>query len=353
MSNNLQPEMNQNNTTTEKKNLYIENFYETSCISLESPFVVQGNIYDENNNSIVCHGVPVSKDLKNLENLEKVFQNGSYQARPFYEGSLLRIFYFENKWNVATSRKLSAFESKWGSMTSFGELFEEYLKKDYNTTFELFCESLSIEYNYYFLFTSEAVFYIHPSSSSTLRLMYVKDKNGKLVDDDILGVPKFEYFSIQEIKEKFEKNEILGIVLENQNERYCLFSDNYQSKKKIYGNNKFLAARILELSDEEKQKFLEYFPQSAKYFELIHQAKLAFCKNAHRVYVQRYIQKIFVEVDPSLNHFVKSLHANFKENKKPTYYEDVILFFLNKTPESKFSYLRKYLPKNIGGHISN
>lgn len=348
MSNILQPDMNENNVTS---NLSIENFYDVSHISLDSDFVIQGNIYDQNK-SLVCQGVPISKDLKNLENLERTYNSGKYDVRPFYEGSLLRIFYFQDKWNVATSRKLSAFESKWGSVTSFGELFQEYLKKDYNTTFELFCESLSVEYNYYFLFTSEAVFYIHSSSTSTLRLMYIKDKSGNLIFDDILGVPKFEYFTMQEMKEKYEKNEILGIVLENQTERYCLFSENYQSKKKVYGNNKFLAARILELTDEEeKKKFLEYFPQSSKYFDLIHQSKLAFCKNAHRVYVQRYIQKNFVEVDPSLNHFVKSLHLNFKENKKPTYYEDVVLFFLNKSPESKFMYLRKYLPKNIGGHI--
>lgn len=340
------------NSTNESNDvLKIQNFNVVSSISLDTPFLIQGNIYDSNQ-TVVCQGIPICKEVTTYEKLDEIYKSGNnYKVRPFYEGSLLRVFFHRTKWHVATSRKLNAFESKWGSVSSFGELFEEYLKKDYSTTFDLFCETLCPEYNYYFLFTSEAVFYIHPSSTSSLRLLFIKDKSGNLIEDDILGVSKLDYYSLDEIKQKFDKNEILGVILENQNERYCLFSELYDKKKTLYGNNKYLAARLLELSDEEKKEYIQYFPESVKYFELIHQAKIAFCKNVHRVYVQRYIQKNFVEVDPSMNHFLKSLHSSFKENKKPTYYEDVLLHFINKTHESKFLYLRKYLPKNIGGLI--
>lgn len=46
-----------------------------------------------------------------------------------YEGSLIRVFNFDDTWFISTHRKLDAFKSKWSSNTSFGEMFLNGIKK--------------------------------------------------------------------------------------------------------------------------------------------------------------------------------------------------------------------------------
>ncbi len=49
-----------------------------------------------------------------------------------YEGCVLRLFNFQDKWYLTTRRKLNADKSRWASKTSFGELFEEALAWEYH-----------------------------------------------------------------------------------------------------------------------------------------------------------------------------------------------------------------------------
>ena len=55
-----------------------------------------------------------------------------------HEGTLLRFFYFGNKWYISTHRKLNAFQSKWSSNESFGMSFKYALISEFenNETFK-------------------------------------------------------------------------------------------------------------------------------------------------------------------------------------------------------------------------
>lgn len=354
MSNNTSENFDQVNPSNPSNqvnpNLFIQNFYDSKNLELSTPFVVQGNILDENQ-QIICKGLPISKELLSWENIVEKYQEQKYFIRPFYEGSLLRVFHYSDKWNIATSRKLDAFQSKWGSLTSFGELFQNFLKKEYMMSLEDFFNSLKTEFVYYFLFTSESVFYIHPSSSSSLKLFFILNKNGERVTSEKEFVPYIEYLSFDSIHQKYLNNELLGVVLENESERYTLFSQNYEKRKKLYGTKKYLAQRILELleNNAERTEYTQYFPEAKKYFQMVEFELRYFCKKVHKTYMQRYIQKNFVEVEPAVNHFVKLLHANYKESKKVTNYQHVLDTFKSLSVDSKFCYIRQNLPNEIGG----
>lgn len=331
--------------------LFIYNYYDTNNLDIKTPFVIQGNIVNDSE-QIICKGLPISKDLVHWDNLSEKYNEKKYLIRPFYEGSLLRIFNYKENWHIATSRKLDAFQSKWGSYSSFGELFQDFLKKEYMIDLEQFYLTLNKNFVYYFLFTCESVFYIHPSSSSSLKILFVIDKNGeKIVDENEFYIPRIEYSDYETVKQKYFNNELLGVVLENDNERYTLFSSNYETRKKLYGTKKYLAQRILELleNDQEKTEYLKYFPESQKYFKLIESEIRFFCKKVHKTYMQRYISKNFIQVEPSVNHFVKVLHNNFKENKKITSYQVVLDTFNSLGVDSKFTYIRPFMPSSIGG----
>lgn len=378
-----------NNNRNIQNGLYILNYNEVQNLSLETPFVIQGNIYNKNDD-LICKGIPISKELNNLEALDDVYLRGQYKIRPFLEGSLLRFFYYETKWLISTTRKLDAFHSKWGSLSSFGELFTLYLKAEFNVSLDHFFQTLDKNLNYYFLFTSESVFYVHPSTKSLLRLLFVLDKQHNLFEYQtvleegkqfhVLGqptntnmevnelskaplenienkvakplkIPLLEHCSYAEAREAFIRGEYLGLVLENEFERYTLFAANYLIKKKLYGNQRFLGQRILEVIPDEDltQEYAKSFPQAAQYIKIVKNVISKFCKKVHRTYVTRYIQRKFVEVEPAVNYFVKLVHQNFKVQKVPTYLNNVIELFNSQSLESQFILLRKYLPSEIGG----
>jgi hypothetical protein len=68
-----------------------------------------------------------------------------------YEGTLLSIYYNNDKWYVSTRRCLDSKESKFNSDISHFHLFEDVLSKTEYKTFEKFSERLNKENSYYFV----------------------------------------------------------------------------------------------------------------------------------------------------------------------------------------------------------
>lgn len=324
-------------------------------LTLDSNFEYQGNIYKSN--MLICKGMPICKELRNWDDIVDVYNKNSdeLKVRPYYEGSLIRIYYDDNKWNVSTNRCIDAFKSYWRTHISFGQLFKEYIEQKQNIIFSDFLNKLDKNIKYYFLFTSSKVGYVSPSSTDNLYLIFGLNYENEIVSNLCVdGVELFEYKSLDEIQDGFTNKNLNGAILESSNKRYCLFHPLYQKKKDLFGNHKFLGRRLIEMDDNERASVIEMYGQQsqyAKYFEQIHHAKLQFCKLAHATYIQRYIQKNFVEVDSFLHHFVKQIHHMYTQNHKPTYLEDVIVLFNNTNDDSKFLYLRKYLSKEIGGFL--
>ncbi len=85
MSNNTSENFDQVNPSNPSNqvnpNLFIQNFYESKNLELSTPFVVQGNILDENQ-QIICKGLPISKALLSWENLVEKDEEQKYFIAP-------------------------------------------------------------------------------------------------------------------------------------------------------------------------------------------------------------------------------------------------------------------------------
>ena len=55
-----------------------------------------------------------------LPDIENIFE---YTFSNSYEGAIIRVFYFKDKWFYSTHRKLDAFKSRWSSKETFGDTF--------------------------------------------------------------------------------------------------------------------------------------------------------------------------------------------------------------------------------------
>lgn len=100
---------------------------------------------DINDNDVVksCRGVafhgedivfkgfsftPEYTQANDADQIAQLVGNNVCTFHDSYEGTLVRIFSFQNKWYISTNRKLDANKSKWASRTSFGEFFRRALE---------------------------------------------------------------------------------------------------------------------------------------------------------------------------------------------------------------------------------
>lgn len=331
-------------------------FITKDVLKKETEFVIQGNITDDENNLLV-KGVPVCKELKTFDELKEIYLNDGtekYRFRKFYDGTLLRVFYYEN-WNLATNRCLDAKLSKWSNTKSFGEYFVEiftnYVKTYHNdmnnyTEEELFDKYLNREYTYYFLIGTQDMNVVEKIDNDYIYCLYVLDKDFNEVNEDfnIHFIPECKYDETFILSKDYIE-ERRGFLIENMNKRYVWFVENYQSKRKSYGNERYLGLRLLDVmsSKEKCESYLQKYPNHEKYITDIENSRNMFCRKAHILYKRRYIQKQFVKVTPELHYFVKNVYQDYLKNKKPIYYDDMVKYFDAYSKYSKFVFLKSHL----------
>ena len=90
----------------------------------------RGCITDKEN-KIICPslGYTLEYNIKNKDNCVDHLTNMS-EWKWYYsmEGTMLRLYNYQNKWRLSTHKKLSAFKSRWSCNLTFGEMFVDALR---------------------------------------------------------------------------------------------------------------------------------------------------------------------------------------------------------------------------------
>ena len=84
---------------------------------------------------IVLQAFPYTVEYNHTETVEIATDIDPKQCKIYtaYEGSLIRMFCYNDTWYTCTHRKLNAFRSKWASKESFGTGFRNSLEYLYET----------------------------------------------------------------------------------------------------------------------------------------------------------------------------------------------------------------------------
>lgn len=104
-------------------------------------------ILDKENLDIICYSyddIYYNQDAK-----EYILNNGleNYEIQESFEGTLISIYYHEDRWNVSTRQYIDSKKSYWTSHKSYFDLFLECIKID----FDKFTSYLKKENNYFFI----------------------------------------------------------------------------------------------------------------------------------------------------------------------------------------------------------
>lgn len=347
-------------------------YHYKTCTETDDPLLqqVRGIIFDKDKN-LVMRGFPFTPEYIlddprlsiNRELIEdEMFINlneklggdkmNEYRFFPSFEGTVIRVFNFNNKWYVSTHKRIDASQSYWSSDESFETLFRnaiDYigrsgLKKDLPyKDYETFFTTLDKDKQYMFLLRA----------TPETRIVSMADKqptvfhagtfvNHQFTLEDkipgILFVPEIKFKTFLQMYTfvlKANPMHFQGIIAMSPTRGfYKLTNPMYAELYKIRGNTANLNLRYLQLRSDDPVKlnsFLALYSDHSQTFSAIEKALLNIAKNIHNIYIRRFIRKEFAVVPPEQYNTLKKCHGEYIANKKPIYLETV-LQILNKEP---------------------
>jgi len=318
-------------------------FCYTSCDETKEDIVkrCRGLIYD--GDKLVLEAFPYTQNVKDTDTDLKAKLNsilGDCVCFDSLEGTLIRMFYYKNRWFMSTNRKLDAYKSKWSSIESFGVLFEKSLKLMYDEDAEIregldkgegetlmskFQSLLDNEKHYMFLLQNCRENRIVCDVSKPRIFHCGTFEKGKLSLDDKVIIPYskrrhfenmddvFEFIKTQDIRN------VQGIIIfdAKKNEQYKVENEEYENLSKLRGNEPSVKFRYIQIRMDNNvlSMFSKLYPEYIPKFEEYENRIYEICKKIYTAYVTRFIKKEYVQL-PKEEFFVLSkAHKWHLENK--------------------------------------
>ena len=241
----------------------LDMFCYSKCTGSDDDIVkrTRGVVFNDNN--LVFSGFNYVEDInvnnkEQLETLSKSLATKNYKVFNSYEGTLVRVFYFGDKWYVTTHRKLDAFKSKWAGKNSFGDCFKNSINE--NGNYDMFFDTLDKRFGYMFLLVNNNDNRI-VCIPGDITLLHVGtfDENKKLHFDIDIGIerPKeltFDNFeSITDYVENISIENYQGVIIFDGNLQHKILNSSYVELFNIRGNEPSIKFRYLQLRmDKEK-----------------------------------------------------------------------------------------------------
>ena len=250
---------------------------------------------------------------------------------PSYEGTLIRTFYFNDKWYVSTYRKLCAYKSKWVSPISFGDQFDEAIRQKYEyveNSRDIFFNTLDIHKQYMFILRHDGQNRVVHSSPDNGPIVYhlCTIDNDKLVFDDndnvFPNVPQLSFNSTDGICKYVYDNidphksqGLLGISKDGTKQIKIVHPE-YKRLYDIRGNEFNLMFRYIQLRNTTLEKDFKFlYPLYTNIFDEIEKQIHNLADFLLFVYKKRHIHKQFVQVHKDEHTIIKLCHRWYIKNQ--------------------------------------
>lgn len=251
------------------------------------------------------------------------------------EGCLLRMFYVEQnqKWYLATHRKLDAFKSRWSNDRSFGDMFLDALAEVVpevarEELFTYLTDQLDQLQSYFFLLRNTRENRIVCEGSDKPCVYHV----GTLGTDDVFHTDTnisglFQKPHALEFKTWIEVGEYVRSVNPKKLQGVVGFSATgaevkvvnslYQKYFDVRGNESNIKYRYLQLRSkpEQMQIFLELYADKLSTFVEIEQAIAGFAMVIHQAYIMRYVNKEYVVVPKDHYKIMQECHSLYMTDR--------------------------------------
>lgn len=327
-----------------------------------------------NDNKIICPSLGYTPEF-NIESNKEEFTDYLEDLENwtwFYsmEGTMVRLFYYNNHWILCTHKKLSAFRSKWSCKYTFGEIFKQNLKNIFtNTTedtYEWFLSQLDVKKIYYFLIrcnsqnriichTStiephETIVFIGQRSIDDME--FTLHTSCPILNQILKPIPicgniqcvdnVFQY--VEESIDPFQYQGIMGY--NNKNNKLVKISNSkYKDLIKVRGNNHNIKFRYLEIRRNKVmvEKLYMLYPKMVSIFEEYEKILSKIAKKIYNVYVERYIHSRYITLPRDEYIILQKCHNWYLENKHIRISLNEIMEFMNmENPLYLYKMIQRY-----------
>ena len=321
----------------DKDNLYIV-IYDKFKSDLSKKFIKQcrGIILEKNTNRVVCYTFDNNDDFDYNSELKMDINDTVIEES--IDGTQIRLFFYDGKWNYATTRCIDAYRSYWKSERSFGSMFEdvkhlvdfEELNKDYCYSFVLkhIDNRIVVEH-----FVNDLIL-VCVRDMTTLKEVD-KFVEGKRI---LVTLPKVyeEFKSLDDVVEYCKNDKKIteeGFMLYNKTngKRVKIIKKSYSVVKKLLNN-----ARSIEynffclLKNGQLEEYLNYFPLDDIQIKLMKHRLGKMVQSIHYYYMRKNINRniLVKEIPFAYRPHVYKLHGIYKETRKPITYDVVKNYFM-------------------------
>lgn len=248
------------------------------------------------------------------------------------EGSLLRVFWYKDRWYISTNKKLNAFKSRWASRKSFGDIFRDGLvhTNGNENVLETLLDQMDKTLVHLFLVRYnhenrvvcsapkdfECVYFIGSWNDKTKTL----DREWKHPIKVNIPVPIKEIPSnIHDLADGVNIQEYQGVILfhKNKNLQVKIYSKEYDKLYKLRGNNPNIRFRYLEIRKDldVKQEFVKLYPLYEDLFLEYENIMYQLAKLIRYYYIQRYIKNKYVTLPKEEYILMKKCHDWYLLNR--------------------------------------
>lgn len=251
------------------------------------------------------------------------------------EGSLIRVFNYNEKWYISTHRKLDAYHSKWSSKVSFGAVFESAITHLYNTSegfkdwvgelgenklIDQFLTKLNPEHQYTFLLRNTKENRIVCKEPDHPTVYYVgsfwNEGNSFGFDAIPISTPRRPLLNstdeIVKFVESCDPNSIQGVIIVTKdNKIYKIMNDSYNELYSVRDNCPSVKFRYLQVRTNPvlKQQLIKLYPNFVSEFNKYESVILEIAKEIHNAYISRFVNKQYRKVSPDLYVIIKICHG--------------------------------------------
>jgi hypothetical protein len=321
--------------TDKDENMGLELYCYVQCNNNDNNIIRQCRGVVFNEDKLVMKAFPYTMELvhtdENLirEHLSTIIGQCSFYSS--YEGTLIRLFYFGQRWFTSTHRKLNAFRSKWASRESFGTCFKRCLESLYDNNekfrqripdgeenlLDRFQETLDKNKQYMFLVTPTEENRIVCSVSSPKLFHVGTFIDGNLNMDINIDIPypeKYNFSTVDELIAHVNGIDIhhhQGVIcFAPNNLQYKIIHKDYNSFFRARGNEPSIKFRYLQtrLNRRVVDMLFHLYPNMENVFDEIENYIYDVAKNIYHAYVQRYIKKKFVTAPTEEFNVIKECH---------------------------------------------
>ena len=280
----------------------------------------RGLIMDKTNKKVVCSPNMGALDL---ESFIKKVSFDECVIEQSYEGTLVKSYYYNNRWNISTKFCINSENSKFRSKKSFRQYFDELCNINFDTLDKHFTYSFLLQIPSNRLVTNiseKRLFHIETQNNITgekinLDIGVLKPTILKLRDVDSLGVSS--YRGINKELNNLDWNE-RGFMLYSIDRKYrcSLINNNYKAIYDYIKNQSDIKFLLLESIYYKKnlEKYIQYFPEYKKTEERVRSKFKELVKNLYNLYKEYYCFKTreFSEIPGKKKKILNEIHKIYK-----------------------------------------